>query len=123
MSALEWPKGDADVVLLHNARCSKSRATRALLEEHGIEFVTHDYIADPLDRAELEELGARLGLEPRDWVRPGELPAGVDLGDGARLIELVAAEPRALQRPIVVRGARAQVGRPPEQVLELFAGS
>ena len=118
------PKTDAQLLLLHNPRCSKSRATLALLEERGVEFELRKYLEAPLDRAELDDLRERLALPVADWVRRGEDAFGeVGLGDGAsedQLLDAIAAHPILLQRPILVRGQRAAIGRPPEKVLELL---
>jgi arsenate reductase len=115
------PAGDDELVLLHNPRCSKSRAARALLEERGVAFVERRYLEEPLSPAELADLAARLGRSPRDWARRGE--AEWTLGDDAsdaRVLAAMAAHPILIERPILVRGSRAVVGRPPERVLELL---
>ena len=117
------PTGD-DVLLLHNPRCSKSRTTKALLEEKGIAFTERLYLQDPLDASELAELAKRLGRPVREWTRKGESAfreAGLDAGAAdAPLIEAIAGTPVLMERPIVVRGEQARVGRPPTDVLELF---
>ena len=112
---------DSDtVVLLHNPRCSKSRAVRALLAERGTEFEERCYLEDPLSRAELEELGRRLARPAREWVRGREAAwqetgIGPDAEEGP-VLDAVAAHPILMERPIVIRGPRAVVGRPPEVV-------
>ena len=118
------PSEEHDVLLLHNPRCSKSRATRSLLVEKGISFVERAYLEDPLDAGELEDLSARLGVGPSAWIRKREEAYGAqglstDSKD-AELIQAIAAAPSLMERPIVVRGKRAAIGRPPENVLELF---
>jgi len=120
------PASDDELLLLHNPRCSKSRAARALLEERGARFTERRYLEEPLDRAELDALRSRLG-PPSDWVRTGddawrEAGLGARAGDvpEAALLGAIAARPALLQRPILVRGKRAVVGRPPEKVLELL---
>ena len=131
--------GANEVLLLHNPRCSKSRATKALLEENGIAFRERRYLEDPLDRTELRELATALDRPPRDWVRRGEAAWGAaGLGDDPAPEEVLAAlerSPVLLERPIVVRGpipgagseeaqeTEARVGRPPAAVLELFPDS
>lgn len=118
---MSLPAGDDPLLLLHNPRCSKSRAARALLEERGVAFVERRYLEDPLSPAELRELAARLGRPPRDWARRGE--AAWTLADDAgddEVLAAMAAHPVLIERPILVRGARAVVGRPPERVLELL---
>jgi len=115
------PASDGELLLLHNPRCSKSRAARELLVERGVTFAERRYLDDPLSPAELAELAARLGRPPREWARRGEpawtLPDGA--GD-AEVLAAMAAHPILIERPILVRGARAIVGRPPERVLELL---
>ena len=118
------PLPDEDVLLLHNPRCSKSRATRALLEENGIAFTERLYLEQPLTRDELEDLRGRLDRPAREWTRRGEA-AFAESGlsgdaDDAQLLAAMEEHPILMERPIVIRGARARVGRPPESVLELF---
>ena len=115
------PAGDGELLLLHNPRCSKSRAARELLVERGVAFTERRYLDDPLSREELADLARRLGRPPREWARRGE--AAWTLPDDAGDEEVLAAmakHPILIERPIMVRGARAVVGRPPERVLELL---
>jgi arsenate reductase len=109
---------------LHNPRCSKSRATLALLEERGVSFETRLYLEDPLDTQELGELGQRLGRPILEWTRKKEGAFGAaglskDSGD-AEVREAMQAAPILMERPIVIRGDRAAIGRPPEDVLTLL---
>jgi arsenate reductase len=117
------PDGDT-LVLLHNPRCSKSRAAHALLVERSVAFAERRYLEDPLSRAELASLRERLRQPPSQWVRSGEAAfAGAGLGersDEVAVLEAMAEHPILIERPILVRGARAVVGRPPERVLELL---
>ena len=110
-------------LLLHNPRCSKSRAAKALLEERGVAFELRLYLESPLSRLELAELRRRLDRPVREWIRRGEpafAAAGLDAADDeARLLDALARHPTLLERPILVRGERAVVARPPERVLEL----
>ena len=122
MTAL--PRSDAEIVLLHNPRCSKSRAAKSLLEDRGARFEVRLYLDDPLSKSELAELHRRLGRPAREWVRRGErgfaaAGLGKDSDDGS-VLAAIADHPELLERPILVRGDRAVVGRPPEQVLELL---
>ena len=117
------PDGEIPL-LLHNPRCSKSRAAKTLLEQRGVRFELRLYLEAPLSRAELGELRRRLGRPAREWARSGE-PAFAAAGLGpasedAAVPEAIAAQPELLERPIHVRGARAVVGRPPERILELL---
>ena len=118
------PSADDRPLLLHNPRCSKSRAARALLEERGVDFEERRYLEDPLSRSELEDLAQRLGRPPAEWSRSGEaawseagLPADPDAD---ALLAALAAHPVLLERPILIVGARAVVGRPPDRVLALL---
>lgn len=115
---------DDSLVLLHNPRCSKSRAARTLLTERGVDFRERRYLDDPLDRAELSALRKRLDRPVAEWVRRGEAAyaeAGLG-GDSseAAILDAMAASPILIERPILVRGPRAVVGRPPERVLDLL---
>ncbi|NNL67089.1 MAG: arsenate reductase (glutaredoxin) [Myxococcales bacterium] len=112
------------MVLLHNPRCSKSRATHALLEERAVSFEVRRYLDEPLSRDELDELARRLSRPVREWIRSGEAAfaeAGLD-GDAKdeALLDAVAVHPILLERPILVAARRAIVGRPPEDVLALL---
>jgi arsenate reductase len=117
------PDGQS-LLLIHNPRCSKSRAARSLLEERGVSFGLRLYLEDPLSRAELTELHRRLGRPAREWARRGELPfSAAGLGpesDDDAVLDAIAEHPELLERPILVRGDLAVVGRPPEKVLELL---
>lgn len=114
----------AEFRIFHNPRCSKSRQTLALLEEHGVEPEVVLYLESPPKRAELEALINKLGSSPQDLVRRGEdeyKAAGLDRNSSDdAVITAMVAHPRLIERPIVVRGDRAVLGRPPENVLELI---
>lgn len=112
------------LVLLHNPRCSKSRAARALLEERGVAFEERRYLEQPLTREELDALRRRLGRPAQEWARRGEpawREAGLDdASDEDVVLDAMAAHPILVERPIAIRGERAVVGRPPEEVLKLL---
>ena len=117
-------KSDSETVLLHNPRCSKSRATLALLQERNLDFEIREYLQAPLSAEELADLRGRLGRPVSEWLRPKEEPfvaSGVswDAEDDA-LIAVMVEHPICMERPIVIRGQKARVGRPPEDVLALF---
>ena len=111
--------------IYHNPRCSKSRQTLALLEERGISPRVVDYLKTPPSAAELRAILKKLGLRPRDLMRKGE-PRYAELGlkdcdaDDDTLIALMVANPILIERPIVVSGGKAALGRPPESVLEIL---
>ncbi len=113
------------ITIYHNPRCSKSRATLALLESRGLEPEVVRYLETPPDAGRLDALLTMLGLEPRELMRVKERPyAALDLADPTHsreaLIEAMVANPILIERPIVVVGERAALGRPPEAVLELL---
>ncbi len=110
-------------MLYHNPRCSKSRETLALLEEKGLTFEIIEYLKQPLDSKRVLGLSKMLGSPVSEMVRTGE-SAYKELDnpptDERALAQLIASNPILLQRPIVVNGKRAAIGRPPEAVLNLF---
>ncbi len=113
----------SDVTIYHNPRCSKSRQTLALLEEHGINPTVIEYLNTTLDAESLASIATKLGVSPREMMRTKEAPYGEnDLAnaDDQTLIKAIVAHPILLERPIVTRGNRAVIGRPPENVLELI---
>jgi arsenate reductase len=113
------------VTIYHNPRCSKSRATLALIEARGIKPKIVDYLKTPPSAAELKAILRKLGLNPRDILRAGETiyaELGLrtrDLDDDA-LIALMVKNPILIERPIVVAGNKAAVGRTPENVLAIL---
>lgn len=113
------------VTFFHNPRCSKSRQALELIRERGIEPRIVEYLKTPPDEATLRDLVMKLGIAPRDLLRTKE-PAFAERGladkldDDDAVIRAMAEEPVLIERPIVVRGDRARIGRPPEQVLEIL---
>ncbi len=111
--------------IYHNPRCSKSRQALALLEEHGVVPEIIRYLETPPTAAELADLLDKLGLQPRDLMRQKEAEykeLGLDnpeLSNDA-LIAAMVAHPKLIERPIVVKGSKAALGRPPESVLTLL---
>ena len=105
-----------------NDRCSKSRGAEQVLAEHGIAPTRVLYLETPPSRAELEAVLAKLGTDdPRVLVRTGEPEyAGLEDADRDRLLDALTEHPSLIERPVVVRGDRAVVARPPERVLELL---
>ena len=118
------PQSDDQILLIHNPRCSKSRAALALLQESGRPFQERRYLDEPLALGELEDLQRRLGKSPAEWLRAREAAAaeaGISAAsDDAAILAAMAAHPILIERPIVVRGSRAVVGRPPEDVGQLL---
>jgi arsenate reductase (glutaredoxin) len=110
--------------IYHNPKCTKSRQTLALLQENGIEPTVVEYLKTPPTAAELKAIVAKLGIEPEQLVRKGEDVykenfAGKTLTD-AQWIDAMVKHPILIERPIVVSGTRAVLGRPPENVKPLL---
>lgn len=112
----------------HNPRCSKSRATLDLLEDAGVTPDVRRYLDDPPDAEELRRVLGLLGMRPWELVRSGE-DAYRELGmvdwdrsgaDTERWIAAMVEHPRLIERPVVVDGDRAVLGRPPEDVRSLL---
>ena len=113
------------VTIYHNPRCSKSRQTLQLLRDNGIEPEIVEYLKTPPDAATLAGLLKKLRLEPRQLMRAKEAPykdGGLDdpALEEAALIAAMVAHPILIERPIVVTGRKAALGRPPEAVLEIL---
>jgi arsenate reductase len=115
----------SETLMYHNPRCSKSRRTLELLNERGIDAEIVEYLKTPPDAHMLEHVLDLLGMEPRELMRSGE-PEYRELGlddpslDRQQLIAAMVAHPRLIERPIVLSNGKAALGRPPEDVLELF---
>ncbi len=112
------------VTIYHNPKCSKSRETLALLRGRGVEPRIVEYLKAPPTAAELKAIVGKLGIEPEQLVRKGEeiyksRYAGKTLTE-AEWIEAMVKHPILIERPIVVAGQRAAIGRPPENVLPLL---
>ena len=115
----------SELCLLHNPRCSKSRAALELLEARGLQVEVLRYLDSPLNAAQLRELLGKLGLSARQLLRSGEeLYQSLHLDDPqlseAQLIDAMAEHPRLIERPILINCPRAMVGRPPERILEIL---
>ncbi len=112
------------VTIYHNPRCSKSRRTLALLEERGIAPTVIRYLDNPPSQAALARLVKQLGLSSaREMMRTKETPYKELLlkdASEAALIEAMVAHPVLIERPIVVNGDKAAIGRPPKNVLSVL---
>ncbi len=114
------------VTIYHNPRCSKSRETLALLKEQGIEPQVVLYLETPPDAATIKTLLKLLGMKSaRELMRRKEEQyAALGLADDglseAALIQAMVDHPKLIERPVVVRGSKARIGRPPESVLEIL---
>ena len=113
------------VRIYHNNRCSKSRATLALLQERADDVEVINYLDTPPTATELVDLLKQLGMTARQLLRTGEAEyteLGLDSPslDDRSLIAAMVAHPRLIERPIVVANGKAVIGRPPESVLAIL---
>lgn len=116
---------ESPVTIYHNPRCSKSRETLQLLQEHGVQPRIILYLETPPSAAELKRLLKKLGMKARDLLRRKEKPyQELGLDDESlteeRIIRAMVEHPVLIERPIVIKGDRAALGRPPERVLEII---
>ena len=116
---------EQSIDIYHNPRCSKSRATLALLEERGVDVSVIEYLKEPVDDIELRQILDLLAIPARDLLRKSEsiyTELGLDdmsLSEDA-IIEAIVKNPILMERPIVVTASKARIGRPPESVLEIL---
>jgi len=112
------------VTIWHNPRCSKSRKAVALLEEQGVEADVLKYLDTPPSKEELQELLKMLGISARELMRTKEaIYKELDLkneNDEDKLIEAMVANPKLIERPIVIKDGKAAIGRPIENIIELL---
>lgn len=112
------------ITIYHNPRCSKSRQTLGLLEENGRDFIVKEYLKHPPTKEELKKLIDLLGIKPEQLIRKGESEfkenfKGKKLTDD-EWIEAMVTYPKLIERPIVIDGDKAVLGRPPENVLTIL---
>lgn len=117
----------SDVTVLHNPKCSTSRAALDNLDGVGVEADVLQYLKQPLDAAALRELIGKLEDEPTDLVRRDSFfkEQGLSDADVATVDQVVAVlveHPRLMQRPVIVKGDRAIIGRPKERVAAFVTG-
>ena len=110
--------------IIHNPRCQKSRQTLALLEENGITPDIVLYLKDHLTKDEIKKILKKLKMEAHEVIRKGEKIykekfKGKDLSED-EWIDAMVANPSLIERPIVIKGRKAVIGRPPENVLDLM---
>ncbi len=111
------------IKIYHNPRCSKSRDSLNLLTEKGLDFETIEYLKNPLTQSELAELLVKLAIPAKDLIRKGEKDfkehfKGKELTE-EQWIEAMIQYPKLMERPIVVKGNKAVIGRPLQKVIEL----
>ena len=125
-TAVKKQKGERKMTttIYHNPRCTKSRQTLALLEEKGESVKIVEYLKEPLSADEIAKLVTKLKIEPAALLRKGETVYKElklkEESDAQKLIQAMADNPILIERPIVVKGRKAALGRPPENVLEIL---
>lgn len=112
------------MIIYYNAKCSKCREAKELLEENNCNFEIRNYLENPPSQKELKELVKMIGCKPIDLVRQKEplfreKYADKKLGD-AQIIKMLSENPILIERPIVVDGKKAIIGRPPVLVMDLL---
>lgn len=112
------------VTIYHNPKCSKSRQTLALLEERDLELRIVPYLESPPSKSELADIVKMLGVTAADIVRTGEAEyqeSGLTADSSENdVLDAIVIAPKLMQRPIVICGDQARVGRPPESALEIL---
>ena len=113
------------VTIFHNPRCSKSRQTLSLIQEKNIDINIIEYLKTPPDISQLKQILKKLGYEPRQLMRKSEqIYKDLDLGNENKttedLVIAMAQNPILIERPIVLSGEKAVIGRPPESVLNIL---
>lgn len=112
------------IQIYHNNRCSKSRCGLQILEDSGKEFQVVKYLEDIPTTEELKSIIKLLGISPIDLVRKNEAIwkehyKGKNLTDN-EIIDAMASNPKLIERPIVINGNKAVIGRPPESILDII---
>tara|TARA_A100001037_G_scaffold200504_1_gene179301 strand:- start:7 stop:357 length:351 start_codon:yes stop_codon:yes gene_type:complete len=114
-----------EFIIYHNPRCSKSRQTLQLLREEGIEPTIVEYLKTPLAKEQLRNISQLLGLRPKDFVRKIEIDfkdndLSKSLEDDEKILDAMLLFHKIIERPIVISGEEAVIGRPPENVQKLI---
>ena len=112
------------IKIYHNNRCRKSREGLTLLEESNREFKVIHYLEHPPSPEELREILSKLAMSPEQLIRKNEAIwkdqfKGKELSDD-QLVEAMSAHPKLIERPIVIRGEKAVIGRPASNILEIL---
>ena len=112
-------------IIYHNPRCSKSRQTLSIMNENNANVRIIEYLTDPPTAEELENISRKLAISPMDFIRKKEsefteLGLNHYNGSNSELCEIMSKYPKLIERPIVVKGDNAIIGRPPENVMKLF---
>jgi len=113
------------VLIYHNPRWGKSRESVQILNELGVEYEIVDYLNNPPSADELQSLANKMGVKARDFIRTKEavfkeLNLQLHLDDEPFMFQEMSKNPKLIERPIIVKGERAVLGRPPNKVEKLF---
>ena len=115
----------SNVKIYYNPRCSKSRQALQIIKEHGVKPKVIEYLKDPLDKGELEDIAKNLGVRPKEFVRKNEaefkdnnLAGKLEKDD--EILEAMSKFPKIMERPIITSDLGAVIGRPPENVLKVL---
>lgn len=112
------------ITIYHNPRCSKSREALDILQNQKVGYTVVKYLDEPLSVDELGKIIKRLGIPPSDLIRKNESIwkenyKGKELSD-EQLINLMIQHPQLMERPIVINGNKAVIGRPPQHILDIL---
>ena len=115
----------SNVKIYHNPRCSKSRQALQIIKDHGIEPKVIEYLKEPLEKSELENVAKSLGVRPKEFVRKNEFDfkdnnLAAKLEKDSDLFGAMAKFPKIIERPIIISDLGAVIGRPPENVLKIL---
>lgn len=110
------------IEIIHNPRCSKSRAALELLNNKGLSPEVTEYLQKPLSVEQLEQISSKLGLKPSQFLRKGEYSKlGIDMAESeSGILKQMAEYPILIERPIVINGDKARIGRPLESIYEII---
>ena len=113
------------IIIYHNPRWGKSRNSVGILDKKEIKYEVVKYLKFPPSTEKLKEIARKLGLKPKDFIRKGEkdytaLNLSSKLDDDNALFEAMSKFPKIIERPIVINGEKAIIGRPPEKILEIL---
>jgi arsenate reductase len=112
------------MIVYHNSKCSKSRGAIDFLREKGVEFSVVEYLKTPLNKEELKNIVAKLGMDPLDLIRKGEPEFKENFKNKSltnnEWLDAMVKFPKLIERPIVLTDVKAIVARPTERINELF---
>lgn len=112
------------MIIYHNPRCRKSREALQIIQDLGIDYEIIEYLKKPLTEADLKDLVKKLGVEAKLLLRKNESVfkekySGKKIGE-KEVLKAIAENPILMERPVVVKGNKAVIGRPPEKIMELI---